>query len=155
MKFAIMNHLLLYCFLSLLFYSSPDAENLPIRRTVVNQEKDTIISGAEQTDSYLPYIKGKKIAVFANQTSRVGDKHLIDTLSALGIQIQKIFSPEHGFRGSAEAGEKVMNGKDPQTGTPIISLYGDHKKPSAMDLAGIDVIIFDIQDVGARFYTYI
>lgn len=113
------------------------------------------IPAAEVPGAYLHLLKGKRIAVFANQTSRVGNRHLVDTLLASKILIKKIFSPEHGFRGTADAGEKVTNGMDSRTGLPVISLYGDRKKPKASDLADIDIVLFDIQDVGARFYTYI
>jgi uncharacterized protein YbbC (DUF1343 family) len=113
------------------------------------------ITGAERLPVYLPLIKGKSVAVFANQTSMVGRTHLVDTLISSGIKVVKIFGPEHGFRGDADAGEHVGNIRDKKTGLPIISLYGDHKKPTAEDFIGVDVIIFDIQDVGVRFYTYI
>ena len=114
-----------------------------------------IIVGAAKFDEYLPLIKGKKVGLVINQTSTVNATHLVDTLLMQGIRIEKIFAPEHGFRGTADAGEKVANGRDSKTGLPIISLYGKRKKPLPQDLAGIEVIIFDIQDVGARFYTYI
>ena len=104
---------------------------------------------------YRDLIEGKSIAVVANQTSMVGQNHLVDNLLSVGINIKVIFAPEHGFRNLADAGEKIENGKDPETGISIISLYGNHLKPTPEDLAGIDVVIFDIQDVGARFYTYI
>lgn len=111
--------------------------------------------GAERIDVYLPKIKGKSIALVVNQTSRVGERHLVDTLLSLGVSIKAIFAPEHGFRGEASAGEKIKDGKDPKTGISLISLYGKKKAPSKEDLRGVDQIIFDIQDVGARFYTYI
>jgi uncharacterized protein YbbC (DUF1343 family) len=114
-----------------------------------------ILSGADQMSRYLPLLEGASVAVFANQTSMVGRSHLVDTLLKKGIHIRKIFSPEHGFRGEADAGEHVVNLNDPSTGIPIISLYGSKLKPSAADLAGIDILLFDIQDVGVRFYTYI
>jgi len=114
-----------------------------------------IIPAAERTDAYLPLLKNKRVAVFANNTSMVQNVHLVDTLSRLGINIKKIFAPEHGFRGTADAGEKVLNSKDPATGIPVFSLYGKKKKPNAEDLADVDVIVFDIQDVGVRFFTYI
>ncbi len=104
---------------------------------------------------YLPLLKGKKVAVFANQTSVVGNTHLVDTLLSSGINIVKIFGPEHGFRGDADAGEHVDDTKDKKTGIPIISIYGNHKKPTPENLSDVDVVIFDIQDVGVRFYTYI
>ena len=106
-------------------------------------------------NSYMPLLKDKVVALVVNQTSMVKNKHLVDTLLDLDIRISKIFAPEHGFRGDADAGEKVKDGKDIATGLPIISLYGKNKKPSPEQLAGIDVVIFDIQDVGTRFYTYI
>ncbi len=122
----------------------------------VQKHFDTkIVVGAERMDLYLYILKGKSIAVVANQTSMVGGSHLVDTLLAQGITISKVFSPEHGFRGSADAGEKIKNYKDKKTGLPIVSLYGNHNKPTPEDLAGIDIVIFDIQDVGVRFYTYI
>jgi len=115
-----------------------------------------ITTGANQTEKYLTLLKGKKIAIVANQTSTIGSTHLVDSLLKLGITIEKVFAPEHGFRGTADAGEKVADGKDKQTGIPILSLYGrKNRKPSPEKLAGIDLVIFDIQDVGARFYTYI
>lgn len=114
-----------------------------------------IIAGAERMDTYLPLLKGKSVAVFANQTSMVGNIHLIDTLTKRGIKVVKIFGPEHGFRGTASAGEELNNAVDTKTGIAIISLYGDHKKPTKDDLKGIDILLFDIQDIGVRFYTYI
>lgn len=114
-----------------------------------------IIVGAEQTQTYLPLIKNKNIALVVNQTSLIGKKHLVDSLLSLQIKIINIFAPEHGFRGDHSAGEKVNSTIDVKTGLPIISLYGSHKKPTVDDLKNIDVVIFDIQDVGARFYTYI
>ncbi len=104
---------------------------------------------------YLPLLKGKAVAVFANQTSTVKGTHLVDTLIKSGINVVKIFGPEHGFRGDADAGEHVNDAKDARTGLPVISLYGNHKKPTADDLKGVDVLVFDIQDVGVRFYTFI
>jgi len=114
-----------------------------------------ILTGADQLDQYLPLLQGQSVAVFANPTSVIGNTHLVDTLLRLGIHIKKIFSPEHGFRGDADAGAKVGNGTDPATGIPVISLYGAKTKPTADDLSGVDVLLYDIQDVGVRFYTYI
>jgi uncharacterized protein YbbC (DUF1343 family) len=111
--------------------------------------------GSYRIDQYKSLIQGKQIAIVANQTSMVGMSHLVDTLLKEGIQIKTIFSPEHGFRNMADAGEKIENAKDPKTGIQLISLYGSHLKPTTEDLSGIDFVIFDIQDVGARFYTYI
>jgi uncharacterized protein YbbC (DUF1343 family) len=115
----------------------------------------TIMPGAERMEVYLPLLKGKSVAVFANPTSTVKGTHLVDTLIKQGIKIVKIFGPEHGFRGTADAGEHVSDAKDKATGIPVISLYGDHKKPTAADFKDVDVLLFDIQDVGVRFYTYI
>src|ERR1700730_17109973 len=118
--------------------------------------KDTpVITGAERLSVYLPFLQGKKVAVFANQTSVVGNGHLVDTLKKLGVNISVIFGPEHGFRGTADAGEKIQNEVDSLTGIPVVSLYGKKRRPSAEDLKDVDVMVFDIQDVGARFYTYI
>lgn len=114
-----------------------------------------IQNGADQIETLISLINNKRIALVANQTSLVGSTHLLDTLCSLGQRPMALFAPEHGFRGKADAGETVKDGKDVKTGTPIISLYGKNKKPSATALADIDMIVFDIQDVGARFYTYI
>jgi len=123
----------------------------------VAQPVDTgsVITGAEGMQVYLPWLKGKAVAVFANQTSMVKNTHLVDTLLSSGIKVVKIFGPEHGFRGDADAGEHVSDAKDKKTGIPVISLYGSHKKPTPEDLKDVDVLIFDIQDVGVRFYTFI
>lgn len=116
-----------------------------------------IITGAERIDQYLPLLQGKHIGMVVNHTSIVGmeQTHLLDTLLKRDIRIVKVFAPEHGFRGNADAGETVKDGKDQRTGIPIVSLYGSNKKPTATQLKDIDIILFDIQDVGARFYTYI
>lgn len=114
-----------------------------------------IVAGAERMEQYLPLLKGKRIGLFANQTSMVGNTHLVDTLQKSGINVAMIFGPEHGFRGTADAGEKVANYVDKKTGIPVVSLYGRKRRPSAEDLKNIDILIFDIQDVGVRFYTYI
>ncbi len=114
-----------------------------------------VVVGAAQMSAYLPLIQTKKVALVVNQTSVVGKTHLVDSLLALKVPIQKVFAPEHGFRGKADAGEHVKNSRDTKTNLPIISLYGKNKKPSAQQLADIDMVIFDIQDVGTRFYTYI
>jgi uncharacterized protein YbbC (DUF1343 family) len=117
--------------------------------------QSTIIPGAERTEIYFPLLKDKRVAVFANQTSMVKQTHLVDTLIKSGINVVKIFSPEHGFRGDANAGEELNNSTDKKTGILIISLYGSHTKPTADELKDVDVIVFDIQDIGVRFYTYI
>ncbi len=109
----------------------------------------------EQTEKYLPLLKGKNIALVVNQTSVIQNTHLVDSLLSHKLRIKTIFAPEHGFRGEADAGAHVANGIDKKTNLPIISLYGNNKKPTSAQLKGIDLIIFDIQDVGARFYTYI
>lgn len=114
-----------------------------------------IQTGAEQTPAYFPKLKNKRVGVIANQTSVLGQRHLVDTLLNAGINVVLAFGPEHGFRGNAGAGEHIQNEKDPQTGIPIISLYGKNKKPSQDQLKELDILIFDIQDVGARFYTFI
>lgn len=114
-----------------------------------------ITVGAEQTEKYLPLLEGKKVGLVGNQSSLVGTTHLLDTLIRCDISVAAIFCPEHGFRGQAEAGARINDGTDPQTGIPIISLFGANKKPQPKQLKGIDIVVFDIQDVGARFYTYI
>ncbi len=112
-------------------------------------------TGAEQIETYLPLLKNKSVALLVNHTALVGKTHLADTLLKLGVQVKKIFGPEHGFRGNAADGEAVKSGVDTKTGLPVISLYGKNKKPTKEQLADVDVVIFDIQDVGTRFYTYI
>ena len=113
--------------------------------------------GAEQMEKLLPLLEGKRIALVVNHTSIVGRSHthLLDTLLNLKVDIRKVFAPEHGFRGNADAGETVKNGRDTKSGKPILSLYGKNKKPTPAQLEDIDLVLFDIQDVGARFYTYI
>lgn len=115
-----------------------------------------VVTGAERASEYLPLLRDRMVAVVANQTSLVGDRHLIDTLLALGVEVTTIFAPEHGFREMASAGATVTDGVDELTGVRIVSLYGNRNyKPRPSDMADIDIVIFDIQDVGARFYTYI
>ncbi|GAB7086005.1 exo-beta-N-acetylmuramidase NamZ family protein [Marinifilum fragile] len=113
------------------------------------------LAGAENTKDYLTLLQGKSVGVVGNQSSLVGNQHLIDFLVERNIKIQRIFSPEHGFRGIADAGEKIKNSKDVKTGISIVSLYGKHFKPSEVEVKDIDIMVFDIQDVGVRFYTYI
>jgi len=115
----------------------------------------TIVVGAERMNLYLDNLQEKRLAIVANQTSLVNGVHLVDTLISSGVNVVKVFAPEHGFRGNAAAGETVESGKDSRTGLPVISLYGSSKKPTAQMLSDIDILVFDIQDVGARFYTYI
>lgn len=117
-----------------------------------------ILVGAEQSQLYLPLLQGKKVGLVGNQTSilpQSSNKHVVDFLLEKGVQVKKVFVPEHGFRGTADAGEKVDNSVDQKTGLPIISLYGSNKKPSADQIKDLDVVIFDLQDVGTRFFTYI
>jgi uncharacterized protein YbbC (DUF1343 family) len=119
------------------------------------QKKKGIITGADQTSLYLPYLKGKNVGMVVNQTSIIGNNTSIDSLVLLGVQIKKIFGPEHGFRGDAADGATIGDTFDKKTGIPAISLYGHHHKPTPEDLKGIDIMLFDIQDVGVRFYTYV
>lgn len=111
--------------------------------------------GAARTSEYLPLLEGQRVALVANQTSRIGDTHLLDTLLAMGVDVRKVFAPEHGFRGNYSAGAHVASDTDLKTGVPLVSLYGSNKKPSREVLQDVDVLVFDIQDVGVRFYTYI
>jgi uncharacterized protein YbbC (DUF1343 family) len=117
--------------------------------------QETLQLGAEQTDKYFPMLNNKSIGVVGNQSSLIGTTHLVDSLLSAKLQVVKVFSPEHGFRGTADAGAHIENGIDEKTGLPIISLYGSNKKPTESQLEGIEILVFDIQDVGARFYTYI
>ncbi len=121
----------------------------------VHYSNDIIKTGAERTEKYISKLQGKRIALIANQTSIIGGKHLLDSLVAAGINIVKVFGPEHGFRGNASNGTSVGDEVDPNTGVKIISLYGKKKKPSREDLTDVDILIYDIQDVGCRFYTNI
>jgi uncharacterized protein YbbC (DUF1343 family) len=117
-----------------------------------------ILTGAERSELYLPLLEGKRVGFVGNQTSimpQSANQHVVDFLLEKGVQVKKVFVPEHGFRGTADAGEKVDNSIDQKTGLPIISLYGNNKKPSAAQIADLDVVIFDLQDVGTRFFTYI
>jgi len=123
--------------------------------TAVLTKKGQIKTGAEQTEKYLPYLKGKRVAVLANLTSVIGKNHLVDSLNKLGVNIVKVFGPEHGFRGNASAGTTVADETDAVTGIPIVSLYGKKNRPTKEDLADVDIMIYDLQDVGCRFYTNI
>ncbi|MEH6762756.1 MAG: DUF1343 domain-containing protein [Maribacter arcticus] len=130
----------------------------PSEPQIEKVEKEIIVA-ANRTDAYLPLLKGKKIGIVANQTSVIfnneGHTHLVDSLLFLNVNIKKVFAPEHGFRGQADAGEHVKNSTDTKTGLPLISLYGKNRKPSQEQLDGLDMVLFDIQDVGVRFYTFI
>jgi len=119
--------------------------------------KDPLVLGADRTNDYVPYLKGKNVGMLINQSSIIGPNYVssVDSLLKLGIKIKKIFGPEHGFRGDAADGAKIDDTVDPKTGIPAISLYGKHHKPTPQDLAGLDIMIYDVQDVGTRFYTYI
>ncbi|MEE2954069.1 MAG: DUF1343 domain-containing protein [Bacteroidota bacterium] len=131
----------IFLFILLIHYFEANSQNLKL--------------GSEQTHKYLPLIEDKKVGIVANQTSIIGGTHIIDSLLSLRINISKIFTPEHGFRGDVDAGQYVKNEIDIKTGISIISLYGKNKKPQNLDISKLDVMIFDIQDVGVRFYTYI
>ena len=122
---------------------------------VASQAYTSIITGAQQTTEYLPKLKNKKVAIVTNASGIINKSHLVDTLLKYNIKIVKIFGPEHGFRGTADAGEKVKSGKDAKTNIRVVSLYGTHKKPTKEDLKEVDIVVYDIQDVGVRFYTYI
>jgi len=116
---------------------------------------EAIITGADQVESYVPYLMGKRVGMVINQTSIIGDQLSVDSLLALGVDIKAIFGPEHGFRQNASNGAAVGDEIDPQTGIPIVSLYGKNRKPSQTQMEALDVMVFDVQDVGCRFYTYI
>ena len=131
------------------------AQNKPSGNSLAAASETALRTGAECTEHYLPLLEGKRVAVCGNQTSVVGKTHLVDTLLSRKVNVVKLFCPEHGFRGQAEAGATIASGKDPLTGLPVVSLYGKNKKPTAEQLQGVDVVLFDLQDVGCRFYTYI
>lgn len=146
MNFETMKHITILLSVALLLLTGT---------TVAQSANQTIMTGAERMEVYLPLLKGKAVAVFANQTSLVDKTHLVDTLVKRGVNVVKIFGPEHGFRGVADAGEHVDDVKDKKTGIPVISLYGNHRKPTPEDFKDVDVLIFDIQDIGVRYYTYL
>jgi uncharacterized protein YbbC (DUF1343 family) len=143
-------------FLICIFFNilSASAQILEKANNPIKTDADIAV-GASRTELYLPLLKGKTVAIVGNHTSLIGKRHLVDSLLQAGIHIKILFSPEHGFRGNQDAGQDINNSKDKLTGLPIISLYGDHKKPAAKDLQGVDIVLFDLQDVGARFYTYL
>jgi uncharacterized protein YbbC (DUF1343 family) len=162
LNYKMMKYLLSTCIICLgyLTISSSCGLNRHFENSRRNTEKEvttsSIKTGADRYSFYLPLLKDKKVGVITNQTGILSNNiHLVDFLIENKISIQKIFAPEHGFRGTADAGEHIIDGKDSKTGLPIISLYGNNKKPKPEQLAGIDIIVFDLQDVGARFYTYI
>ncbi len=111
--------------------------------------------GAERSNAYLPLLKGKRVGLIVNQTSTIGNAHILDFLIEQGVDVKYVFAPEHGFRGKADAGAYIVDSKDPKTGVEIVSIYGEHKTPSTEIMSQLDWLIFDIQDVGVRFYTYI
>jgi uncharacterized protein YbbC (DUF1343 family) len=149
----------LIVFLMAIFVSCKSSSNL-VAESVTEAKKESAQSypiqlGAERMDQYLSQLQGKRVALVVNQTSVIGKTHLVDTLLQLGVDIKKVFAPEHGFRGNYSAGAIIKDGKDLKTSLDVVSLYGKNKKPSAEMLADVDVVLFDIQDVGVRFYTYI
>jgi len=148
-----MNKSILIIIIPLLAFSlvSSNTQKLGMSRN----PQTSIITGAERMDKYLHLLEGKRVAIMANPTTVIGDRHLVDSLLLLDVNIVKVFGPEHGFRGNASAGVKVNDERDKATGIPIISLYGKKKKPSNDDLADVDIVIYDLQDVGCRFYTNI
>ena len=123
--------------------------------SVVAQEQKPVIVGAERTELYLPLLENKRVGILTNNTGRIGSTHMVDSLYDIGVDIQMVFAPEHGFRGDADAGEHISDGKDPRTGIRIVSVYGANKAPSAEYMDQLDVVVFDIQDVGLRYYTYL
>ncbi len=147
-------HKCFFVFLWFLICFQVNSQGLMRIDNVVKTSAD-IKTGAQQMELYLPMLKNKTIALVGNQTSLIGKTLVLDTLLSMGVKINKVFGPEHGFRGTADAGDNVKTAKDTKTGLPVISLYGKKEKPSAADLKDIDVVIFDIQDVGVRFYTYL
>jgi uncharacterized protein YbbC (DUF1343 family) len=148
----------LFLLLLVLISCGNKAQDRPQQETIESSSEP--VAGAERMDRYLAQLRGKRIALVGNQTSVVrqvsgGLIHLVDTLLSRDIELVKVFAPEHGFRGELDAGEAVKDGVDTRTGLPVVSLYGKNKKPSSEQLQGLDLVVFDIQDVGARFYTYI
>ena len=161
MRLTVFKNTVLLCVLIGISCGSKSKSDAANENKIINQVQDgtTLIVGANQTELYLPLLKGKRVGIVANQTSVIFKNksyvHLVDSLLSLNVNIKKVFSPEHGFRGTADAGEEVKDGLDTKTGLPLISLYGDNKKPKPEQLKDLDVVVFDIQDVGVRFYTYI
>ena len=150
-----MNPFLASALLLCIFTINLQKDAKPIAQPQSSVHQAHIVTGADQTEKYVPYLQGKRVAILANPTSRIGNKHLVDSLKSLGVNIVKVFGPEHGFRGNASAGVKVSDQTDAVTGIPIISLYGQKRKPSKEDMADVDIMIYDVQDVGCRFFTYI
>lgn len=147
-------------FFILAFANTTIAKSIELTQNPISQQEQQIVVGAQRFDAYKDKLQGKKVGILTNQTGVITTENniLVSTVDFLlenDVEISKIFAPEHGFRGSADAGELVKDGKDTKTDLPIISLYGSNKKPSKVDLSDIDIMLFDLQDVGARFYTYI
>ena len=142
---------LLNCFIACTQYTAKQSNNSTIKQF----NNPTIKPAAERIEVYLPLIKGKRVGIFANHTSTVGKSHLVDTLLKLGMNVVVAFGPEHGFRGDTPDGIKIMDYKDEKTGVQVISLYGSKRRPTPEDVKNVDILMFDIQDVGTRFYTYI
>jgi len=162
MRLSVFKNTVLLCVLIGISCGSKTKNDSVTKEAMLRQaQHDTnVVVGANRTELYLPLLKGKQVGVVANQTSvifRAKNKyvHLVDSLLALNINVKKVFAPEHGFRGTADAGEEVKSSIDKTTGLPIVSLYGDNRKPKPEQLADLDVVVFDIQDVGVRFYTYL
>ena len=155
--FIIVNICLISCYPIKGCQKTVDQDTIKVKSPISTQNTSdsAVVNGAQQTSLYLPLLKGKTIALVVNQTSLIGNTHLVDSLISLGIKIKTIFAPEHGFRGDHSAGAKVNSAIDEKTGIAITSLYGKNRKPSQEQLSGIDAVVFDIQDVGVRFYTYI
>ena len=157
---TVKNTLLLWVFLGISCGKGVNTDTDKSTPALQPAEEKTVTAGANSTGDYIPLLTHKKVGIVANATSviRSPEKsyvHVVDSLLALNIALTKVFAPEHGFRGTADAGEVIKDGTDPKTGLPIISLYGNNKKPTETQLADLDIVIFDLQDVGARFYTYI
>lgn len=142
--------------ISIIFLICQGCSQVPVGKAVVRSSgHEAILPGAWQTTEYLPLLSGKKVGLVVNHTSLIGNTHLVDTLIASGVNVVKLFAPEHGLRGEADAGTHINDSTDAKTGIRILSIYGSKKKPNTADLKGIDILVFDIQDVGVRFYTYI
>jgi uncharacterized protein YbbC (DUF1343 family) len=144
-----------FTFSVLCSYAQTPAVKVLVNDTLSANKVDKLVLGADRMDKYLPLLDGKSVGLLVNHTSQVGRTHLVDTLLSRGVRVKRIFSPEHGFRGTADAGMKVASELDVKTGLPIVSLYGSRKKPTSEQLADLDWVVFDVQDVGVRFYTYI
>ena len=147
------------CILGLLVTVHCSPKPAASAQTKPDRERSTappgVVVGADQLDVLLPRLRNRRVALVVNHTSLVGKTHLTDTLMSSGVSIRKVFAPEHGFRGAAADGEKISDGIDSKTGLPIVSLYGSNRKPTPEQLSDVDLVVFDIQDVGTRFYTYI